>query len=132
MNKQTCRCNLSVLIEAEGSRPSSLSRSSFSVVCVCVCVSSWRRSGTSAPCPVWRNSTCPVTPCASSQTTEPKSWPSLETAQQRYATKATTLLMLPLYCYYCYYSRGWLCVCFCCCAVTANNITVLLLLILHR
>lgn len=37
MNKQTCRCNLSVLIEAEGSRPSSLSRSSFSVVCVCVC-----------------------------------------------------------------------------------------------
>lgn len=53
-------------------------------VCVWWCISSWRRSGTLARCRVWRNSTCPAIPCASFQITGPKSWPSLETVQQRY------------------------------------------------
>lgn len=55
------------------------------------CVCSWRRSGTLALCPVWRNSTCPVTPCASSPTTELKFWRSLETVQQRYTTSTSSL-----------------------------------------
>lgn len=70
-------------------------------LCVCLYFSSWRKSGTSALCPVWRNSTCPVTPFASSQTTEPKSWPSLGIVQQRCATKTYHTLLF-LLCYYCF------------------------------
>lgn len=49
------------------------------------CVSSWTGPRTSARCRVWRSSASAVIPCASSQTTEPKSWPSLGTEQQRYS-----------------------------------------------
>lgn len=64
------------------------------LVCVWWCISSWRRSGTLARCRVWRNSTCPAIPCASFQITGPKSWPSLETVQQRYINKTSALLIL--------------------------------------